>query len=330
MYSLPRMLLLAVLTLAPVATTRSADLEPLLPAETESVVMINVRQVLDSDLFKKYARGQVEQALQGNEAQETLKALGLDPMKDITRVVGGTWGTGPDDMKALFVINGKFDPTKLFAAAQQAAKDKPDEVEIVTEGDYKLIKVMVKDQDKPFYASVANEKSIVVSNDKKLVVNALADAQKGVKSKIKPELAELVKAQDNNVSLYAVGLTAGKVELPPNFSLPIQGVDPEKLAQQLQAIKNAAMVLNITDGLNLSIAMGMKDADSAKDFGGTVDQLVNTARVFIPVIAAQQPQFRPVADELAQTLNSKVDKKSVSLSLKISGKSISRAVGAGE
>lgn len=330
MYALPRMLFLAVLALAPVTTVRSADLEPLLPAETESVVMINVRQVLDSDLFKKYARGQVEQALQGNDAQKTLKEIGLDPMKDIERVIGGTWGTGPDDMKALFVVRGKFDPAKLFTAVQQAAKADPDKVEILSDGDYKLIKLTVENQDKPFYASVANEKSVVVSNDKKLILNALAEAQKNPKPRLKKELAELVKTQDDSVSLYAVGLTAGKVELPPNFSLPIQGVDPAKLEKQLQAIKHAAMVMNITDGLNLSIAMGMTDADSAKDFGGTVDQLVNTARVFIPVIAAQQPQFRPVADELSQTLQSKVNQKSVSLSLKISGKTISKAVGAGE
>ncbi|MCZ2340771.1 MAG: hypothetical protein LC104_03120 [Bacteroidales bacterium] len=330
MYTLPRMLLLAVLALAPVASVRSAELEPLLPAETESVVMINVRQVLDSSLFKKYGQGQVEQALQGNDAQQVLKEIGLDPMKDIERVVGGTWGTGPEDMKALFVVRGKFDPAKLFAAIKQAAKSEPDKVEILSEGKYKLVKLTVENQDKPFYASVANEKSIVVSNDKKLVVNALADAQKGAKPRLKKDLAELVKSQDDSVSLYAVGLTAGKVELPPNFSLPIQGVDPEKLEKQLQAIKHAAIVLNITDGLNLSIAMGMADAASAKEFGGTVDQLVNTARVFIPVIAAQQPQFRPLADELSQTLQSKVNQKSVSLSLKISGKTISKSVGGGE
>jgi hypothetical protein len=323
-------LTLVTLMALPVSPVRAADVDALLPAETETVMFVNFRQILDSELFTKYARGQIELALKGNDAQKMMQDLGLDPLKDIDHLVAGTWGTGPDDMKALFIVRGKFDPAKLFDALQVAIKKEPDKLEIVSEGKYKIVKFIPENQPKPVYASVASEKAIVIGTDKKLVANALADAERGAKAKIKRELADLLSKQDSKVSMFAIGLTEGKVELPPNFSLPVQGVDAEKLQKQLEGIKFAGLVMNVTDGLSLEISMGMKDAEIADDFGGTVDQLINTAKVFIPVLAAQQPQFQPIAQELGRTLKSKVDGKSVTITVKISGSTIGKVAGGSE
>ena len=326
-----RLFVLAGLGIATVAApVRAADLEPLLPAQTESVMVVNVSQVLDSELFKKYARGQVEQALEGNDAQKMLKSMGLDPMKDVERVSVGFWGTGPQDMKALAVMRGKFNPEKLFAAVEDAVKNEPDKVEFVTEGGFKLIKFKPENQDQPVYATVASESAIVAGNDKELVAAAFGQAQKNEATQVKKELAALVRSQDAKASVYVVGLTEGKVELPPNFSLPVQGIDPEKLADQLQAMQNVAIVVHVTDGLAIDISMGMKNADAATEFGDTVEQLLSTAKVFIPVIAAQQPQMQPVAQEIGQTLKSKVDAKAVTIGVKLSGDTIGKAAGASD
>ena len=325
-----RLLALAVFGTAITAPARAADLDPLLPAKSESVMVVNVTQVLTSDLFKKYARGQVEQALEGNDAQKMLTSMGLDPMKDIDRVSVGIWGDNPQDMQALAVMRGKFEPKKLFTAVQQAAKDEPDQVELVTEGGYQLIKIMPKDQDKPIYAAVASDTAIVAGSDKAMVAAAFADAQNEPKAKVKKELATLVAQQDAKASMFMVGLTDGKIELPPNFSLPVQGIDPEKLADQLQAMQSVAIVVHVTDGVALDIAMGMKDGDAAEDFGETVKELLSTAKVFIPIIAAQQPQFQPVAQELGKTLGSKVGGNSVSIGIKLSGDTIAKAAGAAD
>ena len=326
-----RLFVLAGLGIATVAApVRAADLEPLLPAQTESVMVVNVSQVLDSELFKKYARGQVEQALEGNDAQKMLKSMGLDPMKDVERVSVGFWGTGPQDMKALAVMRGKFNPEKLFAAVEDAVKNEPDKVEFVTEGGFKLIKFKPENQDQPVYATVASESAIVAGNDKALVAAAFGQAQKNEATQVKKELAALVRSQDAKASVYVVGLTEGKVELPPNFSLPVQGIDPEKLADQLQAMQNVAIVVHVTDGLAIDISMGMKNADAATEFGDTVEQLLSTAKVFIPVIAAQQPQMQPVAQEIGQTLKSKVADKAVTIGVKLSGDTIGKAAGASD
>src|SRR3954468_15012654 len=177
-----RLFAAAVLALVAAAPVRAAEVDVLLPAETEAVMFVNVKQILDSDLVKKYALGQIKQALQGNENQKLLKDLGLDPLKDIDRVTVGSWGKGPEDMEAVAIVRGRFDPEKLFAAAKDQAGKNADKMAIVEEkvGDktYKLVKITQDNQPKPFYVAVADEKTIVGANDKKLTTNILAAAEK--------------------------------------------------------------------------------------------------------------------------------------------------------
>lgn len=321
-----RLLAGAVLAAAVAAPLRAAEVDPVLPAETESVVYVNVRQILDSELVKKYARAQIEQFLKGQEAQQTLKKLGLDPLKDINQVTAGSWGKGPDDMQVVFDVRGKFDPEKLFKAAQEEAKTKGDEIAIVEEGKYKLIKLTQKNEKRPFYVAVANDKTIVGATQKKLAVNAIEAAEKGGKPQLKKELADLVQKQDEKASMYAVGVVAGKIE---GVQIPqgLPGVDPAKLSKQLEKMQNFAMTVRLTSDVNLDVVMGMKNTDAADDFGASVKQLLNTVKQFLPLIAGQQPQAKPLVDEVTKTLNSKVAGKDVEVTLKLTADAIGKAAG---
>jgi hypothetical protein len=313
------------------APTRAAEVDPILPAESEGVLFVNVRQILDSDLVKKYALGQIQQALKGNDAQKNLEKLGLNPLKDIDRVSGGFWGKTPDDMKSVFVVRGKFDPEKLFAAASEESKKAPEKLSIVSEGSVKVIKFVTEDGKPPMFASVADEGTIVAGNDVKLVANAFTTAQKKGKAAIRGDLAKLVTAQDERASLFVCALTTGKAELPPGVDLSQIGIDGAKLAKQLEKMSTVAMTLRMTEGVSLEIGMGMKDADAADDFAGTVDQLLTMGKAFLPIIAGQQPAMKPVADDVVKSLKSKVKGNDVSIVVSVSSDSIGRvAGGAGE
>ncbi|MGL5098136.1 MAG: hypothetical protein ACRDD1_21320, partial [Planctomycetia bacterium] len=260
----------AALLAAPVAPARAAEVDPLLPVETEAVMFLNVRQILDCELVKKFALGQLKQALQGQDAQKMIKQLGVDPLKDVETLVAGTWGKDPKNMQVVAVLYGKFNPEKLFAAATDATKDKPDEIAIVTEGKYKLVKFTPKTENpdqKPFYVAVADEETLIAGSDAKLVTTAVAAAEKDAKPVLGKELSSLILAQDDKASMYACGLTAGKVDVPANLNLP--GVDGAKLAKQLENMKSLAMTLRMTKDVAVEIGMGMKDEDSADDFAGT-------------------------------------------------------------
>jgi hypothetical protein len=312
--------------------SRAAEIDNLLPSETESVIYVNVRQIIESDLVKKFALGQIKQMLENNEdAQKMLKDLGVDPMKDIDRVTVGTWGKGPEDMQVVGVIRGKFDAEKLFAAAEKEAKNNGDKMSIVTEGKFKLVKFTPENQPRPIFASVADEKTIVAGTDKKLVAAALTAAKENTKPTIKKELAQLLLKMDEKASMYMTGLANGegqKIELPPNVNIP--GVDGAKLAKQLEKMSSMTMVLRVTDEVGLEVSMGMKDTESADDFGETLNQLIGTVKGFLPLVAGQQPQMKPLADEVGKTLKSKVKDKDVSLVLKLSADAIGKAAGGGD
>ena len=309
---------------------RAAEIDNLLPEKTESVLFVNVKQLLESELIKKFALGQVKQMLENNEdAQRMLKDLGIDPMKDIDRVTAGFWGKDKDDMNGVAIIRGKFDLEKMFAAAEKEAKNNGDKLTIVKEGEFKLIKFTPENQPKAIFASAADEKTLIAGTDKKLVITALTAAKEKAKPALKKEVAAMLLKADEKATMYIVGKSTGeKVELPPNVNIP--GVDTAKLAKQLEKLDNYNMTVRLTDEVNLEISMGMKDADAADDFGDTLNQLIGTVKGFLPLIAGQQPNFKPIADEVSKNLKSKVKGSDVTLMLKITGDSIGKAVGGGD
>lgn len=311
------------------APVRAAEVDPLLPAETEGVVQINFRQILESDLIKKYALEQIKQALQGADAKKMMETVGVDPLKDIDRATISFWGKDPQDMNGVGIIRGKFDPAKLYKAVEEITKKEPEKAEIVTEGTYKMVKVNPeKEGSKPVYISVADEKTIVAGSSAKLVASTLSAAAKAGKPQVKKELAAVILAQDEKASLFMCGLTEGKVDVPPGLNIP--GVDGAKLAKQLETMKSFSLTINVTGDVSLEVGMGMKDADSADDFANTVDGLVNTAKTFLPLLAAQQPAFKPLVDEVTKSLKSKVKDTNVTLSLKVTAEAIGMVTGGGQ
>ena len=306
------------------APSRAADVEKLLPAETEQVFQLNIKQILESDLVKKYALAQIKQALAGNEAQKTLQALGMDPLKDIDSLTGGVWGD-PKDLKAVIIVRGKFDAEKLFEAAKAAAKKDGDKVSIVTEGDYTLVKVSVENRPEPLYLTVADEKTVLLATDKKLVVTAMKTADdKSAKPQLKKELIALIEQMDGKASMFACGVSSGKVgEIPPN---PLFD-DVEKLKKQLEKLKSSAMTLRVTTDVAIEVILSMKDADAAEDFGGTVDELLGKAKAFLPFIAMQNANMKPIIGDVTKSLKSKVDKNDVKMTVKLTGDSIGKAAG---
>ncbi|OWK36278.1 hypothetical protein FRUB_08841 [Fimbriiglobus ruber] len=314
----------AALVVLAAAPARTAEIDNVLPAETDYVMFVNVRQALDSDITKKFALGQLKQALEGNDAQKMIKKLGLDPLKDIDRVTIGGWGKDTKDQSFVLVVRGKFDAEKLFTAAQEEAKNNGDKLAIVEEGKYKLVKVTIDNQPKPIFVAVADEKTVVGGSDPKVAVAAIQAVEKKANPVLKKELAALVLKQDEKATMFACGLTEGKIDkLPPNVNIP--NVDTAKLSKQLEKLQSIAITLRMTEDVALEVNAGMKDGDAAEDFGDSVDKLINTAKTFIPFIAGQQPKMKLLADELGQTLKSKVKEKDVLITLKLSAEAINKA-----
>lgn len=309
-------------------SARAAEVDALLPAETESVMFVNVRQILESDIVKKYALGQLKQALAGNDAQKMLNKLGLDPLKDIDRVTVGSWGKDKDDMNIVAVVRGKFDADKLFTAAKDEAKKDDGKLSIVEEGKYKLVKIVGdENQKKPMFAAVANEKTLVAGTDKKLVAAALDAATKGGKPVLGKDLAALLLKMDEKASMFACGNVTGKIGDLPDGLDKIPGLDPKELAKQLANMKDVSVTFKLTSDMSFEVSMGMKDADAADGLGKTIDQLITTAKTFLPFVAGQKENLKPIVDEVNKNLKSKVKGSEVTIGLKLTAEAIGKASG---
>ncbi len=333
MRRLSRCLLVAVAVAVAAPAVRAAEVDPLLPKETEQVVHVNVKQILDSDVIKKYALGQIKQAMQGNDVKAQLESLGLDPLKDIEKLSVGLWGKDANDMSAVAVLRGKFDAKKLFDSAKDQAGKTPDKVAIEEDGSFKLVKI-TGDNGKPFFVTVADEGTIVGGSAKALVTDTLTAFNKKEKAKLSKELTALVLKQDEKASMYFCGVVEGKLgEIPAEPLSQIPGVDGAAFKKHLEKMVTMAMTVRLGKDVGVDVTMGMKDEDTAEEFGGkdgSLTKLIDTAKTFLPLAAGQQPKAKPLIDELVKTLGTSVKGKDVSLKLAVTADAIGSVAGASE
>src|SRR5262249_9473808 len=131
MLSPPRLAAVLLLAFAGAAGAR-ADLDPLLPPDSESYVSVNVRQVVESPLFQKQLPAPLKQALEedgGDKLKPPHKALGIDPFRDVDRLTMASPG-GVEADRGLIIARGTFDVAKFKAKAEEAARDNPDALKL--------------------------------------------------------------------------------------------------------------------------------------------------------------------------------------------------------
>jgi hypothetical protein len=313
----------AALLAATTPTARAADVDKLLPADSEYVIAVNVRQVLDSDIIKKYALGQIKDFLAGGDAQKFLKELGLDPLKDVDRVVIGASGTDQTDFKGLAVLRGKFDPERLYKAAEAQTKKDPDHFSLVKDGADVMFKYQ-PDQGNPVYGTVINDSTVVLGSDKKLVSAALAASGGDKRPAINKDLAALISRMDDKSSLYVCLVTKDKLS---KLKLP-QGGAPANLQDQLGKLDTVSAAVRVTADITFEVNLGMADEAAAGEMGKSVDDGINQIRGLLPFLVANDPKMKPLADA-AKSLKSGVKGKSVSISGKLPGDVIGKLLDMG-
>jgi hypothetical protein len=304
--------LAAVLAAGP--PVRAAEPDKLLPADSEFVISVNVKQIVDSDIVKKYALEQIKQALQGADAKKFLTDLGLDPLKDVDRfVVGGS--SKDSDVKALTVLRGKFDPDKLYKAAEAQTKKDPDHFSLVKDGKDVMFKYQ-PETGNPVYGTAVDETTVILGTEKKLVSTALAAT--GKKSAVSKDLAALVAKMDDKASLWGVWVTKDKLN---NAKFPKGGGAPPGLAEQVQKMETVAAVVRVTADITFEVTVGMPNADSADEFGKMIDDMLQQAKGALPFLAAMQPQLKPLV-EVVKTIKSATKDKAVVVTGKMAGSAI--------
>ncbi|HEY1187633.1 MAG TPA: hypothetical protein VGE74_08245 [Gemmata sp.] len=322
MTRLYRLGLTAVLFAAFAGQVRAAEPDKLLPADADTIVYVNLKQIVEADVVKKYALEQIKQALNGQDAKKLLEEMGLDPMKDIEKVWAGMSGSGPDNTKALVIVHGKFDPDKLLKAAEAITKKESEKFSVVKDGNTRLFKYQ-PDKGNPVYSTVVSDGTVIAGTDKKIIATALKQAEDDKKAPITAELAGLLKPLDEKASVIAVSSVKGKFD---TVKLPAQNqIDLSGLEKALPKTNTLSLVVRITADVNLEVTFGMKDEDAAEDMGAAMAKLLKDLGGFVPVLIALQPNAKPLGDIL-KTVSSDVKKQNVVIKGKVTGAVIGKLI----
>lgn len=322
MTSVSRLGLAAVFALTLTAPVRAAEPDKLLPADADTVTYVNVKQLVDSDVIKKYALEQIKQALAGQDAKKILDEMGLDPLKDVEKIWVGSSGKDANDMKALIVVHGKFDPDKLFKAAEAATKKDGDKFSMIKDGTTTMFKFQ-PEQGNPVYGTVVDDTTVIAGTDKKLIATALAQK----KAAINADLTALVKKMDEKATMFAVSVVKGKfdgVKLPAQLPIDLSGFE-----KALPLTDTLSIVIKVTGDIKLEVVFGMKDDDAAADMGDATAKLIDGIKGLVPLLAAAEPKAKPLVD-VVKTVKSDVKKKDVTIVGTVTGDNIGKMINPGD
>jgi hypothetical protein len=270
---------------------QSAELPGYLPADTEILVSVNVRQLVDSDLFKNNFQELVRQFLNDQaNVHQVLGDLGLDPLKDIDRVLAVSPGSAEQD-RGLVIVQGRFDVEKFKAHARKAQAEHPDLLKAHSITDGRGMKVLVyevryPDPELPLFVCVADRQTILASPGKDYVVDALKKIARPARPTLRnKDFQDLLGKMDGEQSL---ALAVVGNALTRGGGIPEGGL--RNALNQVEAIGGG---VTIDKDLALEVVVSAKSEAQARQLKGSADRILKQGITLLSLLAASDPQFNP-------------------------------------
>lgn len=297
---------LAALYLAGAA--RAADADKLTPSDAELVVSVNVRQLLDSELFKKYGKNEAVKSLKDDKTQKLLSAVGLDPLKDVENVL--ITAAGSSSPKVLIVAHGKFDVDKIKVAAKNYAETKPDELKITTEDGLTIYEGKNADSKQSIFAHfVEDGKTLLASTDKAYLTQVIKSPSAGPSKQMQAALSKV--GGKESVWIAAVISDDMKKQIGSN-------PQTKDLADKLEAVTGS---INIATDVQTSLVIHTTDAKAAT----AVKKMLNQIKGALALFAPSNEQAGPIIGEVLDNLKISTEQNSVKVSLKVTEEEIEKA-----
>jgi hypothetical protein len=326
-------LMFAALFLA--AQAPAAEVDKYLLNDTDGVVVLNVKQLVEAPLFKKHYQENLQKLIAGNkDVKQAFTDLGLDPFKNIERllVVHGENSHRLDDKpggpgkSSLFLIaRGKFDTAKIHAKATQFAKEIPEllKVEKTAAGPiYQLALV------EPFYVAMPDGTTIVASFFKDQILEALDKGQGKRKTELKfKDVQTLIGKADakQTVWLVATGRMAHSFDTNEKLVNGKKVLVTTKDTLANGGVETMAGGLTAGDGITSALVITSKDNDTAKKVGDFIQTDLGQAVEKAAKASLEAKYLEPLRLFLLAT-QIKVDGKVVNVQSDVGAKEIADAL----
>jgi len=286
----PRLAAVLTLALAVPVCARAAELDPLLPADTESYVSVNFRQLADSSAFKKQLEGPARQLLKDTpEVDEVLKDLGIDPFKDLDRMIVAS-PTGREADRGLVILRGTFDQAKFKKKADDSLRDNADvlklhKVPLGGGATHEVYEVVVPNQDLSVWVAVVDNKTILASPGKDYIIDGLKASKAKAKAALRnKDFQTLLEKLDPKltVSMAVLGkaLVGGE-----------DGVLPEAVAQALGRVEAIGGGLMVSNEFKAELVVVGKDPRAAKALRDSTDRVLKLALVGLSLVGEDRKEL---------------------------------------
>jgi len=280
---------------------RAGDVDKYLPDDTEVVVTINVKQITESALFKKYGADKIQELIKDNdEVNDVLKDLGFDPLKDVDRIVTASPG-GDDSDKGLVIVYGHFDLDKFKAKGEEAAKSNPEHLKIhKRETGPVIYEVSHSMLDNNLFVALVDKNTMLVSPGKDYVIDALKKSDAKQATLKNKELKTQLERTDakQSVSVAMIGSAAAKSDT-------LAKVISKDLLEKVDAVGGG---VTVGDDIQLSLVVTAKNADGAKELNDKLNDELNDALLALGILAKADKDLAPALDVVKSVKSSVKDK----------------------
>jgi hypothetical protein len=305
-----RILALGLAVVFAVSPARAGEVDRYLPADTEVYNVVNIRQILSSALVKKVGVDNIRALLnQQQDLTDALKDLGLDPLKDIDRIISTGPSSGEQD-KGLVIVHGRFDVEKF---RERAKKDK-EVIKPLKIGGEECYEVVISDANLSLFVGFASNKTILAAMSKDYLGDALKVKPTDKAALKNKAFQEMLEKLDDKQSMALV-MNGDVLTKGPLADSPVKDT--------LAKIKTISGGITLTDGIKIELVGGTKTADDAKELKDQLGNWINAGIGFAGLAAMQNKQLAPLIDFMKSIRTTSKD-KSITIKAEITAEDLGK------
>jgi hypothetical protein len=255
-------------------------LENYFPDDSNGIFLVNVKQILSSPAYTKNFQKQLEGLIAMDQVQPWLKDCGFDPLKDIDLAAiimspSAQPMDSPGSGGPFVIVQGRFDPVKIQAKADQIVKDGLGGgiIKSSKAGDTTIYEVALP-HGPAFFVCLVDKTTLVGAPVKDLAIEALDKAAGKKTTKLKnAALKKMLEKMDPKNSLSVVGLSDMMIGGHSSVTVQCGARRVESHVDTLadNGIESVEAAITVGDEIKGKVTFTTKDANKAKELAKTLE-----------------------------------------------------------
>jgi len=284
-------IVLAVLAIVSCPSLKAAD-GNYFPDDTELVVVVNLKQIFNSEMIKGQpdAIGELKEVL-GQFAgihvvQKYIKEAGLDAFHDLRSITYVY--TGSKEFRVSFLIlEGEFHAEKL----SDAGKVDGTTLRARKSGNQTIYEITPRGE-KRVYAALVNPSTLIATTTEEPLADALARVAGSKKSGIKKEVKRLLESTDDRQSVAFVSSGVALARLAEGIALP----NGESTTAFLQTLDVLSGNITLAKGIQFQLKGNAESDEVAKKLTESANGALRILLTLVRQTAEKDDKYLPFVD----------------------------------